>query len=157
MNRSTSRTQLALVGAVIFTASVLGYTASWAAPTASWDQGRVSEIAKKLATAVDDLYNEQYKAPGASVPSLGSGGAHSEFMDTLRRLQHETRHLASSLEKGASAKSTRGSVKHIKELNDDLAEYGRRIEFVNPVLNQFAAFEDLLRQLAPYYGLDMKR
>ena len=157
MNRSTSRAQLALVGAVVFTGGVLGCAVFSAAPTSSWDQERVTAIGKKLAKAVDELYNEEYKAPRASVPAPGSAGAHYEFMDTLRRLQHETRHLASSLEKGAGAKSTLGSVKHIKELNDDLEEYGRMIAFVNPVLNQIAAFEDLLGQLAPYYGLDMKR
>ena len=88
---------------------------------------------------------------------MGGDGSQHEFMDQLRRLQHETRHLATSLEKGSSAKSTIGSVRKIKELNDDLEEYGRNIAFVNPVLNQFAAFEDLIRQLVPYYGLDKKQ
>ena len=31
------------------------------------------------------------------------------------------------------------------------------MDLENPVLNQFAAFEDLINQLTPYYGLDKKR
>jgi hypothetical protein len=158
MNRSTSRAQLTLAGAVVFTGIALCHAAALAAPTATWDQARVTGIAEKLAKAVNKLYDQEYKAPEASLPGAIVGGdAHHEFMDTLRLLQHETRHLASSLKKGASTKATKGSVKRIKELNNDLTEYGRKIELLNPVLNQYAAFEDLINQLTPYYGLDKKR
>ena len=154
MNRSTLRTQLMLVGAVgiAFCPAV-----SLAAPVASWDQARVTSIAKDLAKTVDDLYRSEYKAPAESYLGVASGGdAYHQFMDTLRRMQHESRHLAMSLEKGAGAKATTGSVKHIGELSRDLAEYGRMMTFVNPVPAQFAKFEDLIRQLAAYYGLDRK-
>jgi hypothetical protein len=158
MSRSSSRAGLTRAVAAVFIGLlglVLPHTASAAAPTATWDQARVTAIAAKLAKSADELYDQEYKAPNSF--DMGSGGAHSDFMDRLRRLKHETRHLASSLEKGASAKSTRGSVEQIKELNDDLAEYGRKISFENPVLNQTAAFEDLVRQLMPYYGLEESR
>ena len=158
MNRSTSRAQLTLAGAVVFTGIALCHAAALAAPTAIWDQARVTGIAEKLAKAVDKLYDQEYKAPETFAPdAMVGGGANHEFMDTLRLLQHETRHLASSLKKAASAKATKGSVKRIKELNNDLTEYGRKIELLNPVLNQYAAFEDLINQLTPYYGLDKKR
>lgn len=157
MNRLASLTKSAIATTLAFAGIAWHVTAS-AEPTASWEQARVTGIAENLAKAVDALYDLEYKAPQAFTSGFAGGGnAHHEFMDRLRRLRHETRHLASSLEKGASAQATRGSVRHIKELNDDLARYGRMIEFVNPVLNQFAAFEDLFRQLTPYYGLEAKR
>jgi hypothetical protein len=158
MNRSTSRAQLTLAGAVVFTGIALCHAAALAAPTATWDQARVTGIAEKLAKAVDELYEQEYRAPESYVPGATIGApTHHAFMDTLRQLHGETRHLASSLKKGASAEATKGSVKHVKELNDDLAEYRRMMDLENPVVNQFAALEDLIHQLTPYYGLDKKR
>ena len=156
MCRSSSRVKLSLAAIAVFV-GVAWHTPVWAAPTTPWDQARVAGIAERLAEAADKLYDQEYKAPQSYTPgTFGGGNAHHEFMDRLRRLKHETHHLASSLEKGASAKATRGSVEHIEELNDALTEYGRMIESVDPVLNQLAAFESLIRQITPYYGLDEK-
>jgi hypothetical protein len=159
MLRSTSRARLGLVGAIAFTVTVLWHATAFAAPTATWDQARVAGIAKQLVKVVDKLYDQEHEAAGATeMPAaLGMSSANHEFADTLRRLQHEARHLAVSLEKGKGAKETKGSVRQIKQLNDDLAMYGRQMEFVNPVLDQFSAVEDQIHQLAPYYGLEMKR
>ena len=152
MNRSTLRIQLAIVGAVVFCTAVFCPAASLAAPVKSWDQARVTGIAEQLVESVDDLYRNEYKAPAESyVPEMGASDGLHGFMDTLRRLQHETRHLADSLKKGAGAKATHGSVNQVAQLNRDLAEYGGKMEFVNPVNDEFAKFEGLIRQLAAYY------
>lgn len=146
---SSSRTSftLAIVGASV----AVGFwqATALAAPEATWDQARVTEIAKKLAKTVDTLYDQEYKAP----ENMGEGDTNQDFMDELRRLQDETRHLASSLEKGAVAKHTQGSVEQIKELNDDLTEERERMEMESPVSDPLDAVESLIGQLLPYYGL----
>ena len=157
MFRSTSRWQCMLVSAVVFTSSVLGPMVSSAAPEASWNQKRVTEIAEKIAVDVDKLYRAEFRAPGESyLPPLGSADFYHNFMDTLRRLQHETRHLASALEKGADREATTGSVEHIARLNQELVKYGRGMEFMNPVGEEINSYDELLGQLAPYYELDKK-
>jgi hypothetical protein len=157
MFRSTSRSQCMLVSAVVFTSSVLCPMASPAAPESSWDQKRVTEIAKKIASDVDKLYRAELRAPAESyLPELGNADFYQNFMDTLRRLQHETRHLASALEKGAGRAATTGSVEHIVRLNHELVEYGRGMEFMNPAAEEINSYDELLGQLAPYYELDEK-
>ncbi len=157
-SRMASRIKLALVATTILASIACSHTTAPdppTAPSAAWDQSRVTKIAQNLSAAVDKAYEAQYKSPQTTMPSvMGGGDGSHEFMDTLRRLQHETRHLASALEKGASAGQTMGSVKHINELNDDLEEYGRKFDATNSVLNEFAGLEDNFNQLRPYYGLD---
>ena len=81
-----------------------------------------------------------------------------EETTSLRVLQSSSHLLAILAETELEReRANEGSVKHVKELNDDLAEYGRVMELESRVLNQFAALEDLIHQLAPYYGLDQKR
>ena len=127
-------------------------------PSTAWDQARVSEIAQNLADAVDALYRQEYKSPssGGMPSALGAGDAHHEFMDTLRRVHQETRHLADELKEGAGHRATWGSIRHINMLNHDLQEFGKQVDLQNDVLNHYAKVEDLMRQLAPYYGLDHK-
>lgn len=153
MHRSKARSRLALALTILLAGAFVAGGSSGAEPTATWDQARVTGIAKKLAESTKELYDKQYKAPESFA---GAQYEHHDFMDTLRQLEQESRHLAASLGKGADEHGTRGSVERIRELNDDLGVDGRSMEFVNPVLNQFAALEDLIRQLLPYYGLQRK-
>jgi hypothetical protein len=146
------RTAHALALTVGLTTIALSHAA--ADSSVEWDQTRVAGIANKLAKAADDLYDAEYKAPHDYPGAISRAASQYDLMDRLRRLRSETRHLSKALTKGASAKSTIGSVRHIKELDDDLAEYGRRMPFVKPVLGLISTLEDLLGQLTPYYGLD---
>jgi hypothetical protein len=131
--------------------AVIAFSHAAAEPSAKWDQARVAGIAENLSKAASALYDAEYKAPYGS--RGGMMGGH-DFMDALRMLRQETKHLADALSKSASMDATIGSVRRIKELNDDLAEYGKHMPFVNPVMDKVAAFEDLIRQIMPYYGLD---
>jgi len=151
MHRSFSQAPFLL--AIGFVGVSIGCATASSAPAAAWDQARVTEIAQNLANAVDALYTAEFKAP----EDMGEGDSDQNFMDDLRQMHDETQHLAAALGKGAIAKHTRGSVERIVELNDSLAEDGRRMALDNPVLNQFAAFESLVNQLRPYYGLEGQR
>ncbi|MBW2270128.1 MAG: hypothetical protein JRH16_16295 [Deltaproteobacteria bacterium] len=156
MDRLQSRTRWGLAVGVLVASIAFGGLMASADEAASWDQERVTALAEKLAKAVKELYDAEYKAPD-SFSGIGGGSERHEFMDRLRLIEHESRHLAASLEKGAKAKSTKGSVLRIRELNDDLAMYGRRMALLDPVLANFAAFEDLLDQILPFYGLSKRR
>jgi hypothetical protein len=121
-----------------------------AAEPAAWNQAKVMEIAEKLKQVSRQLYDAEYKAPAAFG---GTGGENrSELMDTIRRLEHETAHLAGSLENGASRKSTLGSYKQIGELKRDADESARMIPLLEPVQKIFSQMEDLISQLAPSYN-----
>lgn len=156
MDQLVSKARWALVVAVLLACTALGGLTASAGEATNWDQERVTALAEKLAEGVKKLYDAEYKAPNSFMGGIGGGFERHEFMDRLRLLEHESNHLASSLKKGANAKSTTGSVLRIRELNDDLAVYGRRMEMVDPVLANFAAFEDQLNQILPYYGLSKR-
>jgi hypothetical protein len=97
--------------------------------------------------ATDTLYTTYYKQPlGGSASADGHN-----FKDTLRLMRLESRHFADELAAGKSFHATRPVYFRIKELNDDASMYGQRTFELDPTLNQFAAVEDLVRQLAPYY------
>jgi hypothetical protein len=149
--QTPARTTLALALSIGLTTIAMAHAA--ADSSVEWDQARVTVIADKLAKAADELYDAEYKAPHEFHGAMSGAASQHDLMDRLRRLRNETRHLAKALTKGASAKSTIGSVRHIKELDDDLAEYGRRMPFVKPVLDRISTLEDMLGQLTPYYGL----
>jgi hypothetical protein len=154
MIRSNVRARFAPAAGILCAGILLWSAAAVAEPAATWNQERVTGIAAKLRAAAEELYDQEYKSPDSFMASgTGGGAAQHEFMDRLRLLKHETGHLAASLGKGADAKATKGSVRRIKELNDDLIVYGRQIALENPVLDQFSAFEDLIHQITPYYGL----
>ena len=114
---------------------------------ATWDQDRVAAIAQKLVPATEALYTTYYEQP---LNTSGTGGGH-EFKDTIRLMRLESKHFADELAAGKGHDATRSVYFRIKELNDDAVMYGRRLFEVDSTLNQFAAVEDLVRQLAPYY------
>lgn len=118
-----------------------------------WDQAAVTKIGRQLTLTSYSLYTQAYEAPESFGPGMDEDDSPFGFMDELRRVEAEARHLADSLRKGAGMKATKGSVEEIKELNDDLAEDQLRMNLETPVKNDFAAFEKLINQLLPYYGL----
>jgi hypothetical protein len=144
------------VGAIVFSSclgliAALGLASIAQAETAKWNQAKVTALANELSKATRALYDAEYKAPEMGF-AAGGGDAHFGFMDTLRRLEHETKHLASSLQKGADAKSTKGSYLHIHEMLDDLAEERRFMDLLAPVKKDFEQVRTLAGQLMAYYG-----
>jgi hypothetical protein len=134
-----------------------GFVLPWVATAAhhekppAWDQARVAEIAAKLPETTERLYTAAYEQ-GAGGLQMGPGDSHHEFRDNARLLHSESMHLAAALKKGGGRDETKHAFQRIAEINRDLIEFGRRTFQTNPILNEFAAVEDLIRQLAPYYS-----
>lgn len=117
---------------------------------AKWDQDRVSAIADQLPGATESLYTALYKESAVLGPR-GGDTEYYEFRDRVRLMHTEARHFAGALDKGEGRKETFHSFERLGELNRDSIVYARRQFAVDPVLEKFAAVEDLLRQLHPYY------
>jgi hypothetical protein len=149
MNRLVPLTG-ALIAASWAWAGVVG-----AEEPATWDQANVASIAAKLPDVTEKLYTAVYQQGQTSMMpgAAGGGDAYHEFKDKVRLMHSESMHLAKALEKGEGRDATKHAFQRISELNRDAAEAGREQFTSNPVVGDFAAVEDLIRQLNPYYGL----
>jgi hypothetical protein len=135
--------------------AVLAALVLWAAPAAgaapaSWNQEKVTQIATELAEAMSGVYDSVKKIPP---PPTGSQRKNFyEATQTLRRLQTETRHLATDLKGGAGYDETLPSYKQIQMLRRDAAESGRSSGVIpNDTLAKVDKARDLLLQLSGYY------
>ena len=154
--KSSFSTRIAAV-ALVATTLVLPWVLpadSAAEEPAKWDQARVTAIAAKLPEATEQLYTVLYEEgqTGLSPGAMGAGDAYHGFRDTVRLLHSESMHLADRLKQGDGRDQTLHAFERIGELNRDAAEFGRAQFTTNPVVGKFSEVEDLIRQLAPYYG-----
>jgi hypothetical protein len=124
--------------------------AAAAAALATWDQARVTGIAKELATASDAFEQTVRKQPGGTV---GSGDAENVFgmQQETRALSEQSRALAGHLAAGKGHDETANYYKRLKESADDIAENAQRSNLDEPTMDAWAKVADLMRQLAPYY------
>ena len=137
----------------------LSMLAVWGAPAradvASWDQAKVTAIAKQLVPATQDLYDTFYKQ---LPPTVGSG-QNREFYrlkQVTRVLKTEARELAGSLEKGEGYEATLPSYESLMELVRDARELGARVFATEDLKQKAAAVRGLLNQLGPYYDPDFQ-
>jgi hypothetical protein len=121
-----------------------------AADLASWDQARVTGIAKQLASACDAFEQAARRQPGAA---LGSGDAQAVFgmQDETRALREQSLALADHLAAGKGHDPTRDEYRSLKEIADDVEEEAQRSALDEPTMDAWAKVADLMRQIAPYY------
>ena len=92
---------------------------------ATWEQARVTEIAKQLTTATDALYDTFVKQLRPTVASMQTNAYH-RLKQWVRLLRIEARELASSLEKGEGREETLPIYENLMQLTrsarDDAAK-----------------------------------
>jgi len=145
------RLRLCLRLEVVLLALVVGLASAVSAELASWDQARVTAIAKELSDESKHVYDSFYKMSVRSGRSGGNAHELHQLKDTLRLLRSETRHLASELEKGAGHDETLPIYKRLMELVRDARESIQRIYTEQSLLDAVAKAGDALRRLQPYY------
>jgi len=137
-----------LIGFAATSAVVLATAA--AAELATWDQARVTAIAKQLADASDAWELAVREQPGGEI---GSGDAEDQFgiVNKARVLSEQAHALADHLAKGEGHDKTRNYYRDLKEVVDDTEELAQRSELDEPTMGAWAKVADLQRQIAPYY------
>jgi hypothetical protein len=134
---------------------VLGLVALVATPAPAeleaWDQARVTSIAKQLAAAANDVYNQFYAMHERSGDPVGEAYESGQLEDTLRAIREQTRHLEKQLEKGKAYDATVGDYKRLREMLDNAHEYIQRVYEEKGLIDAVAKAKVLLHQLDPYY------
>lgn len=129
-------------------ASVAGAEAQ--APSAAWDQATVTELAGKLADAVNGLRDSARALPPDHLAS-GQNAPRMRLMDKLRLIERETRSLRDELAKGEGKDSTLPIFERIDRERRIAAEDARRMFFPETTLEKIRAARDVLEQLRPFY------
>ena len=105
-----------------------------AAELATWDQARVTGIAKQLASACDAFQQAAQRQQGGT---LGSGDAGSVFgmQRETRALCEQSRALAGHLAAGKGQEPTRDEYRGLKEMADDIEEEAQRSSLDEPTMD----------------------
>jgi hypothetical protein len=133
--------------------AVSGATAR--ADVVAWDQAKVTEIAKQLTSATQDLYDTFYK----QLPPTAGSGQSKEFYrlkQVTRIMKTEARELAEQLGKGAGHDETLPSYESLMENVRRARELGARIFATEDLKQKATAVRGLLNQLGPYYDPDFQ-
>jgi hypothetical protein len=121
----------------------------------AWDQAKVTEIAKQLVSATQDLYDTFYK----QLPPTAGSGQSREFYrlkQVTRVMKTEARELSGQLEKGEARDQTLPSYESLMEMVRTARELGARIFATEDLKQKATAVRGLLNQLGPYYDPDFQ-
>jgi len=130
-----------------FAAAFVLFAGAASAQLATWDQARVTEIAKTLATAAQGWETQTRDAAG-----LGPEGEDPDSLPGRARVLREmSDSLAAHLAKGDGFDKTKDQYKSIREVADYTEVAAQRSPLEEPVMDAWAKVADALRQIAPYY------
>jgi hypothetical protein len=120
------------------------------AQLATWNQDRVTAIAREAAEKTSKLYDVFYQQPPATI---GSAQARSyyELKQSIRRVRREAGYLASELEAGKGQEETSPIYSNLAELVNRSTEEARRTFTSDDLLGAAISAGDAMRRLAPYY------
>ena len=129
---------------------VLVQAASASAALAPWDQAKVTDLAKQLATVTSDLSNSFRKQP---VPTKGSPQRQSHFLLTrqLRDIRRSADALSSALQAGGDRKATLARYQSLMQRVRTARDHARRITAGTEVTQKADAARDILNKMAPFY------
>ena len=155
IHRVNPRVAFAVAAALALASSSARAEEKPAEPAKAWDQAAVTGLAGQLAKACDALYDEFYRATGASGGSIGSGQARESYRlkYILRRIEESTNQLAGALSAGRGRDETTPEVEDIGILARDARVQLARMFVQSPLQARIDTARDLWRQLLPYYGL----
>jgi uncharacterized membrane protein YccC len=120
------------------------------AELATWDQARVTALAKQLADNTSALYDTFYNQPTATLGS-GQNRAFYRLQQKIRRIRLESRHLAAELKDGKGHDETLPSFEDIMELVRDAQVEAPKIFQSQQIQDKARACRETLEQIAPFY------
>jgi hypothetical protein len=139
--------------AVAAMGSVLVAAAPARAELATWDQSKVTELAKRFAEATNELDDTFYKLPPPTRGSMQSR-AYAQLRQKVRALRVEAGSLAGDLAKGEGYEETLPSYDSLMELVRDARRNSQRVFTTTDVQQKATAARLILNQLTPYYDPD---
>jgi hypothetical protein len=143
-----------VVGALCSVALALSLPApSASGDLAPWDRARVTQIAKDLARATDELEVAFTQQPP---PSQGSGQRvpYYQLKNRVRMLRNEARVLVTSLEQGSGREQTAWMYEILISHARSARYEAPRVFLAKDVGERAAAVRQVLNQLGPYYDPD---
>lgn len=126
------------------------------AETIAWDQAAVTSLAQKLATAAKGWEDAARTAPE---DQIGSGTADDEasLPQKARTLREMADALAAHLAAGKGQGETRNQYRSLREVADDTVVMTERAMLTADTSAAWAKTLALVKQLAPYYGVEQAR
>ncbi len=116
----------------------------------AWDQEAAAALARQLAEDTQGIRQAFRREPPATVVS-GESRARFRLLDLLRRIERETRFLASELEAGRGHDETLPVYENLLGLVRDAQEERRRIFLQSQTLERIEVARGHLEQLDPFY------
>ena len=94
--------------------SLIAFAASAQAELTPWDQAKVTELAKQLETATNELFQAFRRQPA---PTKGSPqrSAFFQLQQEIRHLRRESRSMSRALQRGADLEETQPSYQSMME------------------------------------------
>ena len=123
------------------------------AELAPWDQTKVTELAKQLASAASALSQTFRQQPP---PQLGSPQrlVFYRLDQEIRQLRRESSTLARSLARGADREQAQPSYESLMETVRRARDHARRLFAVADVQQRADAALEILNQLRPFFEAD---
>jgi hypothetical protein len=149
MTRSRRSTAVAAAALCV----VLGASAPATAALMTWDQAKVTALAKELAAATQDLYDTFYKQPVPGAGSMQSRG-YQRLKQKTRVIRMESQSLANALEKGESREETLPIYESLMEMVRAAREDAEGVFTTMDVNEKATRARTILNQLSPYYDPD---
>jgi hypothetical protein len=122
------------------------------AQPATWDQAKVTGLAKDLAAAGEAWWQALQDQPGGATVGSGDSQAFDQMTRESHLIQEQSAGLAGSLAGGKGRAETLDMYKSLKEMSDDMKVDEQRTSLEAPALAAWAKFAGVMKQLAPYYS-----
>jgi hypothetical protein len=117
----------------------------------AWEQDRLTELAEQFAEAASEVRTELHRQGSQSVASM-QARAHHEFVDQVRLVTREAKHLASELKAGRSHDGTFPVYRRIQSLIRSAQTNARKLFVQAPVQEKIDAARAILDQIEPFYA-----
>ena len=117
-----------------------------------WDQARMTELSIDLAKAMSAVRTAFRKEPSFRDPSNPNRRSNQNMEQTLRALETSARQLRNRIQGGGGFDETRGIARKIGSLLNDADVEGRRIMTSVWLDERIKPAQQLINQIAPYYG-----
>jgi hypothetical protein len=118
----------------------------------TWDQAKVTDLAKQLSSAISDVRSAALNDPSLRDRDAANSRVAQQYRDILRRLEAACRQLARKLEAGESRDKTMGVARKIGTQLRDAQEFGRRSMTTEGQWKTIDPAVALINQLSPYYS-----
>ena len=121
------------------------------AELATWDQAKVSALAKQLETetrSLEDTFRKQPQATGAQRRS------YYRLKQDVREVRNGATQLAGALDKGATQEETLPIYEDLMQDIRRVRDFAPQLFTTQDVMERAAAVRQVLNQITPYYDPD---